>query len=88
VLLFEIALWRPNQEYREADEAKIREKLLHNTSFLLPGMMGETYAGAVERCLKGDFGVGVWANSENLDKLFWSMFVKELGAATLNLMLV
>jgi hypothetical protein len=68
-MLIEIALWRPNQKYREADEAKVREKLLHNTSFLLLGVMGETYAGAVERCLKGGVVAAVWANSEDLDKV-------------------
>jgi hypothetical protein len=72
-VLFEISLWRPNQKYREADEAKVGEKLLHNTSFLLLGIMGETCARTVENCLKGGFGAGVWANSEDLDRLFWSM---------------
>ncbi|KAK0701423.1 prion-inhibition and propagation-domain-containing protein [Apiosordaria backusii] len=78
VLLFEIALWKPIQKYREDTEEKVRDKLLHNAPLLLPGIMGERYSEVVRLCLAGDFGVS--PNSENLDRLFWLRVVKELSS--------
>jgi hypothetical protein len=78
VLLFEIALWKPIQKYKEDTEDKVREKLLHNAPLLLPGIMGERYSEVVRLCLAGDFGVS--PNSENLDRLLWLRVVKELSS--------
>jgi hypothetical protein len=79
-VLFEIELWRSIQKYREADEAKVMEILLHNTYFLLLGLMDERYAGAVECCLKGVLALACGLIVRIWKSYFGLWVVKELGS--------
>lgn len=80
ILLFEIALWKPIEKYRESSETLVREKLLHNAPLLLPGIVGSRYSEVVRLCLKGDFGIP--SHSEDLDRVFWLSVVRELSTCT------